>query len=197
MARDKDFQNRIQRIGEMVELLEATTDPNVRAIAKELLESLMTLHGAAIERILEIAFEAGESGETIIRKCGHDELVSSLLLLYGLHPEDLQTRVIRALDKSRTYLDSHSAGAELGSVGEDGAVTLRLEVKSSGCGSSAASVKSFLEAAIQNAAPDATSIVVEETGASLTQSGFVSVSQLEGGKAMAAFSAGRAQRSGD
>ena len=197
MARDKDFQNRIQRIGEMVELLEATTDPNVRAIAKELLESLMTLHGAAIERILEIAFEAGESGETIIRKCGHDELVSSLLLLYGLHPEDLQTRVIRALDKSRTYLDSHSAGAELGSVGEDGAVTLRLEVKSSGCGSSAASVKSYLEAAIQNAAPDATSIVVEETGASLTQSGFVSVSQLEGGKAMAAFSAGRAQRSGD
>ena len=101
----------------------------------------------------------------MIRKCGRDELVSSVLLLYGLHPEDLHTRVTRALEKSRPFLESHSANAELISIGEDGTVTLRLEVKSSGCGSSAALVKSTLEAAMQNAAPDAASIVVEEAGA--------------------------------
>ena len=58
---------------------------------------------------------------------------------------------------------------------------MRLEMKSNGgggCGSSGALVKSTLEANLQNAAPDAATIVVEEAGALLTQSGFVSVAQL-------------------
>src|SRR5580693_2360142 len=130
MPPDKDLQKRIQRIGEIVEQLESAADPNARAMAKELLESLMALHGAALERILELASEAGEAGETIIRKCGRDDLVSSLLLLYGLHPEDLRTRVNRALEKSRGYLESHAASAELVSINEDGAVTLRLQINS-------------------------------------------------------------------
>ena len=193
MAQAKELQKRMQRIGEIVEQLESTADPDARAMAKELLESLMALHGAALERILEIASEAGEAGETIIRKCGRDELVSSLLLLYALHPEDLRTRVIRALEKSKGYLESHAGSAELISIGEDGTVTVRLAVKPNGCGSTAESVRSTLEAAIQDAAPDATSIVVEETGAGLTRSSFVSVAQLEGGQAMAALSAERTQ----
>ena len=197
MAQDTAFQKRIQRIGEMVEQLEANVDPNARTMAKELLESLMALHGVALERILELAYDAGEVGQTIVRKYGSDDLVSSVLLLYGLHPEDLRSRVINALEKSRAYLESHAANAELVSVREDGAVTVRLHIKSSGCGSAAGSVKSTLEAAIQNAAPDATSIVVEETGAALTRSGFVPLAQLESGAAMAALSAGHAQRSGD
>jgi Fe-S cluster biogenesis protein NfuA len=197
MAVDTALQKQIRRIGEIVEQLESTADPNARAMARELLESLMALHGAALERILEVASEAGEAGETLIRKLGRDELVSSVLLLYGLHPEDLNSRVSRALEKARTYLTSHSASAELVSIAEDGTVTLRLEVKSAGCSSPAASVKTYLEAAMQDAAPDATSIVVEDAGASLTQSGFVSVAQLESGHAMGALSATRAQRSGD
>jgi Fe-S cluster biogenesis protein NfuA len=199
MAEAKELQKRMQRIGEVVEQLESTADPNARAMAKELLESLMALHGAALERILELASEAGGAGETIIRKCGRDELVSSLLLLYGLHPEDLRTRVTRALEKSKGYLESHAGSAELVSIGEDGTVTVRLAVKANGCGSTAATVKATLEAAIQDAAPDATSIVVEETGAGLTRSGFVSVAQLESGQAMAALSVTRTQtqRSGD
>jgi len=199
MAQDKALQKRMQRIGEVVEQLESTADPNARAMAKELLESLMALHGAALERILELASEAGEAGETIIRKCGSDELVSSVLLLYGLHPESLKTRVTRALEKSKGSLDKHAASAELVSIGEDGTVTVRLAVKANGCGSTAASVKSTLEVSLQEAAPDATSIVMEETGAGLTRSGFVSVAQLESGQAMTALSFARTQtqRSGD
>ncbi|NDQ57025.1 MAG: NifU family protein [Acidipila sp.] len=197
MAQEAEFQKRIQRIGEMVEQLEANADPNARTMAKELLESLMALHRAALERILELAYDAGEVGQTIVRKCGSDDLVSSVLLLYGLHPEDLGSRVNHALEKSRAYLESHAANAELVSVRDDGVVTVRLHVKSSGCGSSAGLVRSTLEAAIQDAAPDAQSIVVEETGAALTRSGFVPLAQLQSGAAMAALSAGHAQRSGD
>ena len=125
MAEDTALQNQMQRIGEMVGQLEANADPNARALAKELLESLMAFHGAALECILEIASQAGEKWETIIRKCGRDELVSSALLLHGLHPEGFQhSRVIGALEKSRPYLESNAARAELVSISEDAVVTL-------------------------------------------------------------------------
>jgi len=196
MAQDTALQRRIQRIGTIVEQLESAADANSRALAKELLESLMALHGAGLERILELAREAGETGHTLIGKCGRDELVSSLLLLYGLHPDDLNTRVTRALEKSQSFLDSHAARAQLTSVQDDGTVTVRLHLKpNGGCGSSAAAVKSTLETALQNAAPDAPAIVVEETG--VAPAGFVSVAQLASGQAIAALSVPRAQRSGD
>jgi Fe-S cluster biogenesis protein NfuA len=197
MPPDKDLQKRIQRIGEIVEQLEATADPNARAMAKELLESLMALHGAALEQILTITSQTGETGESLIRKFGGDQLVSSLLLLYGLHPCDMQTRVTAALEKSRGFLDSHSAKAELVSISEDGAVTLRLHRKPGGCLSTAATVKSTLQAAIQDAAPDATSILVQEADNGAPRSGFVSLAQLAGGQGMAALSVARTQRSGD
>jgi Fe-S cluster biogenesis protein NfuA len=193
---DTAFQKRVQRIGELVEQLESATDPNARAMARELMESLMALHGAGIERILEIAANSGEAGESVIRKCGRDELVSSLLLLYGLHPENLNARVTRALEKMRSNLEPHAAKAELISINEEGAVTVRLHVKPSGggCGSTAATLKATLEAALQDAAPDATSIVVEQTGAALTGSGFVSVAQLANGLSMSASLSARPAR---
>jgi Fe-S cluster biogenesis protein NfuA len=198
MAQDAAFQKQIQRIGSLVEQIESGSDPSMCALARELLESLMALHGAALERMLGMATEAGEPGETLIRKCGSDELVSSVLLLYGLHPESVQTRVTRALEKSRPFLESHSASAELVSIQEDGTVTVRLALKpNGGCGSAGATVKSTLEATLQNAAPDAASIVVEEAGALLAQSGFVSVAQLSNGKSMAPLYAARAERSAD
>ena len=197
MAHGAEFQKQVQRIGQIVEQLESTTDPSVRAIGKELLESLMALHGAAIERILELVSETGETGDAIIRKCSGDQLVSSLLLLYELHPDDLPTRVTRALEKLRPYLQSHAASAELASLGDDGRVVVRLETKPSGCGSSAASLKSTLEAALQDAAPDASSIVVQETSGALAQSGFVSLAQLQGAQAVAVVPVASAQRSRD
>jgi Fe-S cluster biogenesis protein NfuA len=197
MAHDTDLQKKMQRIGEMVERLESAADPSVRAMARELVESLMALHGAGIERILELTADAGEPGNSIIRKCGRDELVSSLLLLYGLHPEDLPTRVERALEKTRPFLQSHSASAELISIADDGRVSVRVHLKAGGCGSTAATVKATLEAAIQDAAPDATSIVVEDPAAALSQTGFVSLAQLQNSSPVAALSGGRAEGSAD
>jgi len=191
MAQDTTVQKQMQRIGEIVERLESSSDPSTRAMARELVEALMALHGTALERILELAANAGEAGETIIRKCGRDDLVSSVLVLYGLHPENLRSRVAYALEKSRSSLQTQSASAELVSISDDGTVTVRLEVKSTGCGSSLASIKARLEAALCNAAPDASSIVISETGAPLTGSGFVSLAQLQSGQPMTATTGAR------
>jgi Fe-S cluster biogenesis protein NfuA len=196
MAQDTTLQKKIQRIGSLVEELESVADPRSRASAKELLESMMALHGAGLERILELATENGDSGNELIRRCGRDELVSSLLLLYGLHPDDLQTRVANALEKTRAFLESHAAHAELASIGDDAAVTVRLHQKAhGGCGSAGASVRSTLEAALQDAAPDASAIVIEEAGAGLA--GFVSLAQLQSGQPLSALSVMQSQRIGD
>ncbi|MFZ3333872.1 MAG: NifU family protein [Candidatus Acidiferrales bacterium] len=197
MAHDTDLQKKMRRIGDMVERLESAADPSVRAMARELVESLMVLHGAGLERILELTAETGELGNGIIRKYGGDELVSSLLLLYGLHPDDMLTRVERALEKARPFLQSHSASAELISIGDDGRVSVRVHLKAGGCGSTAATAKATLEAAIQDAAPDARSIVVEDPAAALSQTGFVSLAQLQNSGSVAALSGGRAERSAD
>jgi Fe-S cluster biogenesis protein NfuA len=191
MAQDTELQKKMQRIGEMVERLESAADPNARAMARELVESLMALHGAGLARILDLMAEAGEMGEKIIRKCGRDEVVSGLLLLYGLHPEDLHSRVMYALAKTQPFLQSHSASAELVSIDDRGKVSVRVHLKVGGCGSTAATVKSTLESAIQDAAPDATSIVVEDPAAALKQTGFVSLAQLQSSGAVAPLSGGR------
>jgi Fe-S cluster biogenesis protein NfuA len=197
MAQDAAFQKRIQRIGEIVEQLERTADPNARAMGKELLESVMALHGAALEQILEFASNTGEAGREVVRKCANDELVSSVLLLYGLHPEGLHSRVTRALEKSRTYLESHSATAELLSVGDDGSVSVRLHINASGgCGSSSAAVKPTLEAALQDSAPDATSILVEEIGGANQGIAFVPIAALSMAKPSGTSSAGAARLHG-
>lgn len=194
MAQDTTIQKRMQRVGEIVERLESNSDPSTRAMARELVEALMALHGTALERILELAANAGEAGEAMIRRCGRDDLVSSVLVLYGLHPENLRSRVAHALEKSRSSLQTHSASAELVSISDEGAVTVRLEVKSTGCGSSLASVKARLEAALYNAAPDASSIVISETVAPLTGSGFVSLAQLQSGQPVTATTGARSQQ---
>lgn len=178
MPQDATLQNKIQRIAGIVEQLESTADPNTRASVQDLLESLMTLHGAGLERILEFARAQGESGAQLIRKCTADELVSSLLILYGLHPDDLKTRVAQAIENTRPLLEKHAAHAALISIAEDGTVRARLQLKPNGsCGSTASTVRSALEAALQDAAPDALAIHIEEIGAGAAA--FVPVARLQ------------------
>ena len=46
-------------------------------------------------------------GEQVTRRLLEDDLVASVLLLHGLHPDDIETRVLRALDKVRPSLQSN------------------------------------------------------------------------------------------
>jgi hypothetical protein len=175
---DKDFQQRVQKIGGLVQELDTIADPAVRSSAKELVRLLMDLHGAGLERILEIVFESRESGPQVIDELGQDPLVSSLLVLYGLHPDDLQTRVERKLKQIDSKLHKLGAEAKLVSVIE-GKVRVLANLEGHACGSTSKTVQTTLEEAIYDAAPDLTSLVVEgieEPAAS----GFVLLDTLRG-----------------
>src|SRR5712671_5961931 len=173
---EKDFQKRIQRISGLVRELDSIADPVARTAGKELVQGLMELHGTGLERMLEIAYEEGESGQAILDKYGHDSLVGSLLVLYGIHPLDFETRVDRALERVRPQLCKHGCELELGGM-QDGNVHLRVQIGEHTCGSTAKTVQSILEDAIYEAAPDMASLTIEGLEGK-PASGFVGLDQL-------------------
>jgi Fe-S cluster biogenesis protein NfuA len=178
VADDKDFQKRVQKIGQLVHDLETIADPASRAAAKELVQLLMDLHGAGLEQILDIVYHSEDSGARVIDELGQDALVSSLLVLYNLHPDDVQTRVERKLKQMVSKLHKLGAEAALISV-SDGNVRIHAGVNGHACGSTSRTVQSTIEEAIYDAAPDLRSLVIEgleEPAAS----GFVAVESLLG-----------------
>lgn len=179
MTEGKDFREDMQRIGGLVQEIDSIADPAVRAASKNLVQSLMDLHGAALEKALEIVAEAGEPGMDIIDRLGRDSLVSSVLILYGLHPEDLESRVVKAVNRVRPQLRKQGCAVELLRV-NDGAIRLRVEPGSHTCGSTAKTVQAILERALYDGAPDMTSLAIEGFEEKPI-SGFVALDTLMGG----------------
>ena len=117
----------------------------------------------------------------IIDRLGRDPLVSSVMILYGLHPEDLETRVVKAVERVRPQLRKQGCELELLGV-NDGAIRLRVATGSHTCGSTAKTVQATLEGAIYDAAPDMTSLVIEGFEEK-PASGFVALDKLAGSPA--------------
>ena len=179
MGDEKEFQQRLQKIGGLVHDLETIADPASRAAAQELVQLLMDMHGTGLERILDIVFESGDAGARMIDELGQDALVSSLLVLYGLHPDELQTRVERKLEQIGSKL--HKMGAEVKVVSIDGGdIRVRARVDGHACGSTSKTVQQIVEEAVYEAAPDLTSLVVEGLDDPAADSGFVAVEKLLG-----------------
>ncbi len=178
MIDDKDFQKRVQKIGELVHEMETIADPAARASAKALVQLLMDLHGTGLERILEIVFSSGDGGARVIDELGEDPLVSSLLVLYGLHPDEIEVRVERKLKQMRSKF--HKMGAEVKLISVNGGdIRVQVSVEGHACGSTKSTVQAAVEEAIYEAAPDLTSIVVEGLE-DQPASGFVALGQLLG-----------------
>jgi len=176
MADDKEFQSRIQQIGTLVGQMENIAQPELRASAKTLFQLILDLNAAGFERVMETLAKNGEAGQEQIDDFGRDGLISSLLVLYGLHPLDLETRVEQAVEKIRPQV--RKGGGELELLGQAaGVVQIRLEVTGHACGSTGKTLKKLVEDAVYEAAPDVVGISVEglDEGAS---TGFVPLGKL-------------------
>jgi hypothetical protein len=167
VAGEKEFEQKIRKLGTLVNGLDELPDGASRTAARELVQLLMEVHGAGLERMMELAFESGVPGEALIRKLGQDPMVRSLLLLYSLHPDDLETRVLEALENVRPRLRKIDSEVELVSVRE-GEIQLRIHTSSHSRGSTARNAQSLVEESVYELAPDLTSLIIlgspEETG---------------------------------
>src|SRR3712207_1029378 len=143
----------------LLEELETLADPNAKSKTAEVVGILLDLYGEGLARMMEVIAQGQESEKTFEAFAG-DELVSHLLLLHGLHPLDIETRVVRALEEVRPYLQSHGGNVEFLGV-EEGVARLRMQGSCSGCPSSTMTLKLAIEEAIQKAAPDLEGIEAE------------------------------------
>ena len=102
----------IQRIEALIGQIEALADPETRSTVRELVSAILEYHGEGFARVLEIVQDP-----VVIHALGRDEVAGSLLLLYGLHPEDFETRVRRAVDGiPHVRTDGHRATMWCGCV---------------------------------------------------------------------------------
>jgi hypothetical protein len=155
-----------ERIEQLIGKLEGSADPASLAIARDLVQAVMGLYGEGLERVAGVLGRQGDEGRRILEELGRDELVGNLLAANGLHPMDLAGRVRQALEKLRARLGPHGS-VELLAL-EEGVIRL-------GVRSSSGSVKSVVEEAMYEAAPDLVRIEIEERGAA---SGFVPLETL-------------------
>jgi len=155
----------LRATGERIEaLLEAASAGGrvARERAEELVRLVVDLYGAGLERLLEIVHEAGRLDDALLDRLAADDLVASLLVVHGLHPDAVATRVARALDGVRPYLGSHGGDVELVGLSDDGTVRLRMLGSCDGCPSSSVTLTLAVETAIRDAAPEVRGIEVEE-----------------------------------
>ena len=153
-----DTEALVGRVEELTAQLDAIGDPFARSCAEELVGALMGLYGEGLERMFEAIAEEGSA--TLRDRLTEDGVVASLMLIHGLYPVDLETRVVEALDSVRPYMESHGGNVELLGI-EDGVAKLRLEGSCNGCPASASTMELAIEQALQDAAPDLAGIDVE------------------------------------
>jgi hypothetical protein len=151
----------MQRIEELIAAIQEHGNPVVRASAIEMVRALLDVHGAGLAEMLEQIASHGETGQAILNELVRNDLVSRLLLLHGLHPVDLETRLQQALDHARRWLRVHAADVELARATHE-VVELRLRGGSD-------DVRRLLEQAILAAAPDVLRIEFVDADAGLVR----------------------------
>ncbi|MEU3909780.1 hypothetical protein [Streptomyces sp. NPDC029721] len=153
MSAAADARQAGARVEEVLDRLAASGDRAACAAAEELVRVLMEFYGAGLARVTE-RLGAGSLAPLL-----DDDLVASLLTLHGLHPEDVHTRVERAL---------RAAGAPVEPLGFDEATgVLRLRTApatASGCGCGTGgtdATRAALEDALACFAPEVTGVDIE------------------------------------
>jgi Fe-S cluster biogenesis protein NfuA len=178
VATGSEFQDQVRQLGKLITQFDQMPEGPPKTACKQLVQLLMDVHGAGLDRIMEIVFESDGPGPAIVDKLGNDTITSSLLLLYSLHPQELETRVQQAIDRMRPRLRKLSCGVDLAGIVE-GAVQVRVAVAGHNCGSSSKDIRAIVEEGVFECAPDVASLEIlglEEP----SNSGFVALESLIG-----------------
>ncbi|HEY4386464.1 MAG TPA: NifU family protein [Ktedonobacteraceae bacterium] len=163
----QEHQRRAERIETLLQDVASFPDGQVRAVTEELVQLLLDLYGDALSRMLELIMAYAPdasptaSGNALIESLTHDEVVSTLLVLHGLHPLDLKARVSRVLQEMLPYLTSHGGSVELVRI-ENNIASLRFVGNCNGCSSSSNELKTLLEKTLFKAVPDLEDIQIED-----------------------------------
>ena len=152
----------LEHVQEVLDRLDEIADPIARALAQDAVSAVMDLYGSGLERIGDVLRESGTAGEQVREALLADGVIASLLLIHGLYPVDLETRVREALDTVRPYMASHGGAVELLEVTDEGVARIRLEGSCSSCRASSSTLELAIKSALDEHAPDLAALEVVE-----------------------------------
>ena len=119
---------------------------------------MMDLHGAVVSRIVEL-LNASEAGRASLAKLGDDPLICGLLVLYGVHPVAARrARGPRRREPSSATAQTQWKRRTDRHLRRRGAV--KIQSSGHGCGSSPDALRTTVEQAILEAAPEVVEVVV-------------------------------------
>jgi nitrite reductase/ring-hydroxylating ferredoxin subunit len=160
MAEEHEAREVGERIARLLDELRAQANPYAWQQVDELLRTVLDLYGRGLARVIELA-SGDASAEELRAKLVADPLLTSLLVLHGIHPLDTRTRIQRVLDDVHASLGPDAVAPAFVSLDDDSVLRLRLEGKGPRHASTLAAVQGAIERAIAEAAPEVTSIVFE------------------------------------
>ena len=152
------LEDTLTRINTLVEEIEGVTDPVARERSRALVQAILDVHRIGVARLLTMAAER-PGGAELVEALAADDTVALLLSLHGLHPQDLGSRVRRAIDELRPRLLADGVAIDLEHVDDDRA-RVRLSPAAPGgrVRAGAAELRVVIERALGHAAPELATI---------------------------------------
>jgi Fe-S cluster biogenesis protein NfuA len=177
MVEEQGVHKQAEEIERLVREVEAITDAQLREKVVALVQSLLEFHRSGIQRLMQIISSEGDGAASLLEKIAGDQLVASLLTLYGSHPLSIESRVGQAIDGLNSHPMLHSCTVELLGI-SDLVVRLRL-VQDKNCHSSPQILRTAIQEALYEAAPDVEEIQFVEDAAPTSVS-FVPLDSVRG-----------------
>lgn len=150
-----------ERIDQLLAELQSMAGPQSWACIEELLHRTVGLYGQGLGRMLQHARDAGAAEAELAAQVSADSLVSSLLLLHGLHPAPLEDRVHAVISALGSQLQAHGVTLTLLEIAPS-SLRLRVEREDAACTSTMRKVTQAIEHAIHEAAPEVERIAIED-----------------------------------
>ncbi len=155
---DRDANELLGQLSTLVAELEEYPDAELREKALDLIQLVLKLHGEALRRTLA-TFESLPVKSEIYSRLLQDEIIRAILTIHDLLPEELHSRVAKAIEQLRPFLISQGCDVKLLGV-DDGRARLRLIRNSQGAPPVAA-LKLEIEKVLDVAAPDLVALEIE------------------------------------
>lgn len=151
---DPDVEARLGRLDELLEGMESAPGPTTRS-ATQAVALLTEVYGEALARVLDHA------DEQLAERLAEDELLGHLLVLHDIHPEPVERRAARAVERLRPAVQERGGDVEWAGV-EGQVARVRLTTGGGGCGSGCggggSEVTDAVRAAVLAAAPELTEV---------------------------------------
>ncbi|MEN1680136.1 MAG: NifU family protein [Planctomycetota bacterium] len=154
-----DLEEAAQRVDRAIAAADALEGSAKEATA-ELRSAIEQFHKAGLTHIVR-TLKADPRGKELLFSLVDDPGVYALFAMHGIVRQDLTTRVRRAIERVRPYMQSHGGDVTLVEVREN-KVFVRLEGSCNGCSMSSITLKKTVEETINEDVPEIDGIEVVE-----------------------------------